>query len=85
MDRDRVDEAVLALLYLGIHERHRTIPGARTWKSFDWDAMGRLHRQGFITDPVTKAKSVLLTEVGLREAEAAFRRLFDAEDEEANP
>ena len=81
MDLDKVDEAVLALLYLGIHERHRTIAGARTWKSFDWAAMGRLHRNGLITDPVTKAKSVLLTEAGLAEAEAAFRRLFDAEDD----
>ena len=43
--------------------------------------MGRLHRNGLITDPVTKAKSVLLTETGLAEAEAAFRRLFDAQDD----
>ena len=81
MDLDKVDEAVLALLYLGIHERHGTMAGARTWKSFDWAAMGRLHRNRLITDPVTKAKSVLLTEAGLAEAEAAFRRLFDAEDD----
>jgi hypothetical protein len=30
LDNDRIDEAVLALLFLGRHE------GARTWKSFDW-------------------------------------------------
>ena len=47
--------------------------------------MGRLHRKGLITDPVTKAKSVLLTESGLREAEAAFRRLFESEDEDTDP
>ena len=41
MDQDKIDEAVLALLYLGIHQRHRRIPGARTWKSYDWDAMDR--------------------------------------------
>ena len=80
MDRDRVDEAVLALLYLGIHQRHRTIPGARTWKSHDWDAMDRLHVRGLITDPATKAKSVMLTEDGLREAQDAFNRLFGTED-----
>ena len=79
MDLDRIDEAVLALLYLGIHQRHRTIPGARTWKSHDWDAMDRLHVKGLISDPATKAKSVMLTEDGLRESEAAFRRLFDPE------
>ena len=83
MNLDKIDEAVLALLYLGIHERHKAIVGARTWKSFDWAAMGRLHRNGLISDPVTKAKSVLLTETGLAEAEAAFRRLFDAEDDAA--
>ncbi len=80
MDQHKIDEAVLALLYLGIHQRHRTIPGARTWKSFDWDAMDRLHDKGLISDPATKAKSVMLTEHGLRESEAAFRRLFDPED-----
>ena len=80
MDLDSIDEAVLALLYLGIHQRHRTIPGARTWKSHDWDALDRLHVRGLISDPATKAKSVLLTEDGLCEAEAAFRRLFEPED-----
>ena len=54
MEGDRIDEAVLALLYLGIHKRHNTMAGARTWKSFDWGAMGRLHRKGLITDPVPR-------------------------------
>jgi hypothetical protein len=36
-DTDKIDRAVLALLYLGTHEEWRT------WKSFDWNAMGRLH------------------------------------------
>ena len=79
MDLDRIDEAVLALLYHGIHQRHRTIPEARTWKSHDWDALDRLHVRGLISDPATEAKSVLLTEDGLRDAEAAFRRVFDSE------
>jgi len=75
----RIDEAVLALLYLGIFE---SLPmgGARAWKSFDWDAMGRLHEKGLISDPAGKARSVVLTETGLREAEAAFLRLFEADD-----
>ncbi len=54
--------------------------GVRTWKSFDWGAMDRLHRKGLISDPVSKAKSVEFTEAGLRRAEAAYRRLFEAED-----
>ena len=51
--------------------------GARTWKSFGWSATNRLHEKGLIPDPVSKARSVVLTETGLREAEAAFRRLFE--------
>ncbi len=69
-DEVKIDRAVLGLLYLGLHE------GYRTWKSFDWDAMGRLHEQGMITDPVGKAKSVVFTEDGLREAERVYRELF---------
>ena len=54
--------------------------GARTWKSFGWSAMNRLHEKGLISDPVSKARSVVLTETGLREAEAAFRRLVERGD-----
>ena len=79
MDDNKIDEAVLALLYLGVFERH-PMTGARTWKSFDWDALDRLHRKGLISNPVSKAKSVMLTEAGLHQAEAAFRRLFEADD-----
>ena len=70
IDTDKIDEAILALLYLGLHER------CRAWKSFDWDAMGRLYEKGFIFDPVGKAKSVMLTDEGLRESERLFRKLF---------
>ena len=76
---DRIDEAVLALLYLGICERD-PMTGVRAWKSFDWKAMDRLHRRGLISNPVSKAKSVKLTETGLRRAEAAYRRLVEADD-----
>jgi hypothetical protein len=69
IDRDHVDDAVLALLFLGRHE------GVRTWKSFDWAAMERLHIKGLISDPIGKAKSVVFTDEGLRRSEALFRKL----------
>lgn len=72
IDTDRVDDAVLALLLLGLHD------GSRVWKSFDWEAMNRLHAKGFISDPVGKAKSVVLTEEGQREAERLFQQMFAA-------
>ena len=70
VDTGKVDEAVLALLYLGLHET------ARTWKSFDWDAMERLHAKGYVTSSVSRSKSVVFTEEGLRESERLFRKLF---------
>jgi Domain of unknown function (DUF6429) len=73
IDTEKIDQAVLALLLLGRHD------GYRTWKSFDWEAMGRLHQKGYITDPVGPAKSVLFTEEGLRESERACQELFGTE------
>jgi hypothetical protein len=70
IDTDKIDETVLALLYLTLHD------GFRAWKGFDWDAMDRLHRKGLIHDPVGKAKSVVLTDEGLAESERLFSKLF---------
>ncbi|MGE0797844.1 MAG: DUF6429 family protein [Lautropia sp.] len=55
LDTERIDEAVLGLLYLTLHD------GNRAWKGMDWDALDRLHAQGLVEDPVSKAKSVVLT------------------------
>ena len=68
-DTEKIDESVLALLYLTLHDD-------RVWKSFDWNAMSRLHEKGFISNPARKAKSVRLTEEGLRESERLFTKLF---------
>jgi Mn-dependent DtxR family transcriptional regulator len=38
--------------------------------------MDCLHREGMISDPVSKARSVVFTEEGRREAERLFRELF---------
>jgi hypothetical protein len=74
LDTDRIDDAVLALLLLGLHDGHRA------WKSFDWDAMGRLHQKGLISDPVGKAKSVAFTEEGQQKAQALLQSLFARPD-----
>lgn len=70
---DGIGEAVLALLWLNAFDDHGQI---RAWKTFDWDAMDRLHERGMISDPKSNAKSVVLTEEGRRAAEQAFRRKF---------
>ena len=78
IDTDRVDEAVLALMFLTLHDLDRLSGGCRAWKSFDWAALGRLHEQGLIHDPVGKAKSVVLTPLGRERSEQLFNRLFVA-------
>ena len=54
----------------------RKLGMARAWKSFDWDALDRLHAQDLILDPVGKTKSVILTPEGRRRSEELFYRLF---------
>jgi Domain of unknown function (DUF6429) len=70
IDTDKIDEVVLALLQLTLHD------GCRAWKGHDWGVLDRLHRKGMIGDPVGKAKSVVLTEEGLMESERLFQKLF---------
>jgi hypothetical protein len=69
-DQEKIDECVLALLQLTLHD------GARAWKGFDHEVMDRLFEQGYILDPRGKAKSVVLTEEGLARSREIFERLF---------
>ena len=70
IDTDKVDDAVLALLYLTLHG------DGRAWKGFDWATLGRLHEKDMILNPVGKAKSVVLTEEGEEKSRALFRAMF---------
>jgi hypothetical protein len=72
-DKGRVDEMVLALLYL---TSSRDKFGTRAWKGMDWEAMNRLHEKGYISNPKTKALSVVLTEKGAKLSEELFSRYF---------
>ena len=73
-DKDKVDEAVLALLYLTLHDVNEF--GGRAWKGHDWDALDRLYAKDLISDPRSKSKSVVLDADGIKAAEQAFRKLF---------
>jgi hypothetical protein len=70
IDTDKIDDVVLALLYLTLHD------GFRAWKGHDWDALGRLRRKGMICDPVGKAKSVVFIDQGVAEGERLLGVLF---------
>ena len=77
-DVDKVDDAVLALLMLTVHDEHEF--GARAWKGHDWDAFHRLHEKGFIGDPVSKAKSIIVTPEGLARGRELFAKFFEKEE-----
>lgn len=69
-DLDKIDEMVLALLWL------TQVGNRRAWKAHDWDALERLHAKGYISDPKTKAKSVVFSEEGECRARELFERHF---------
>ena len=72
-DEDKVDEIVLALLYLTSETEKY---GTRAWKGQDWGVMDRLHEKGFISDPKTKAKSVILTKEAVKLSKELFFKHF---------
>ena len=72
-DKDKVDDLVLALLHLTSFSDNGFV---RAWKSHDWDALDRLCDKGFISDPKSKSKSVVLSEDGARRAEELFTKFF---------
>ena len=72
-DVAKLDDIVLALLYLNAFSDHGV---TRAWKGFDWASLERLHARGWISDPKSKAKSVVLSDEGSRLAEDLFRRHF---------
>jgi hypothetical protein len=72
-DQSKVDEMLLALMHLTSFTEHET---TRSWKSYDWDAMNRLYAAGLISNPVGKAKSVMLSEAGARRSRELFAKHF---------
>ena len=72
-DKDKVDDATLALMWLVTYSDKYS---NRAWKSFDWDTLDRLHEKGLISDPKSKAKSVALSEEAVGLSEALFKKLF---------
>ena len=78
-DNDKVDDATLALMYLVSFRQKKNFPWS-AWKSFDWDTLDRLHEKELISDPKSKAKSVVLSDEALEKAKALFEDMFGIED-----
>ena len=73
IDWDKVAEMTLALLSLTSFKEHGVL---RSWKGYDWDTLRLLHQKGWISDPVSKAKSVVLSEEGERRSRRLFEQHF---------
>ncbi len=71
LDPDKLAKVALALLSL-------TLQGGRVWKALDWDLMNLLHEKGWIGDPVSKAKSVVLMTEGEELARSVLLEHFSA-------
>jgi Domain of unknown function (DUF6429) len=72
-DHDMVDEMTLALLWL---TSFKDAGGVRAWKGQDWETMDRLHSKGYISDPKSKTKSVVLSEDGEKRSRELFAKYF---------
>lgn len=70
LNEDKLDMTALAILSLTLHD------GQRVWKSVDWAITDRLHDKGLIENPAGKAKSLVLTDKGLAEAQATLTEMF---------
>jgi len=71
----QIDEYTLALLCLVTHGRQEGF-GARAWKGVDWETMNRLHEKEYTSNPISKAKSVSMSEEGFLKAKEFFERYF---------
>ena len=79
IDESKIDDAVLALLGLPLHD------GNRAWKGFDWSSLERLHNNGWNDNPASKAKSIVLTDEGVARSHQLFQALFTQPDQEPRP
>jgi hypothetical protein len=73
IDEAKLDDVVLALLHLNTFDDRGEV---RAWKSLSWDALDRLAERGLISDPRSKAKSVVLSDEGAALARDLFERFF---------
>jgi hypothetical protein len=72
-DKDKVDEMILALLYLtSSHDQYAT----RAWKGLDLAVLDRLYAKGYINDPKSKGPTIDLTEAGAALSKELFFKIF---------
>ena len=73
INNEKLDDVVLALLYLTAFNENDYY---RAWKGHDWDTLKRLYEKGYISDPKSKAKSVVFSDEGYNKSKELFTKLF---------
>ena len=72
-DEDKVDDMVLALLYL---TSSRDQYGTRSWKGIDATVLDRLYKKGYVSDPRLKTPTLTLSEEGAQRSRELFAEYF---------
>ncbi len=76
-DKEKVDEMVLALLFLtSSHDQY----GTKAWKGLNFEALDRLYKKGLISDPNAKTPTVALSEEGEKLSRELFYHYFNARE-----
>lgn len=75
-NKNKVDDMTLALLWLTMFDVGYAI---RAWKRFNRKRLNRLQGKGYTDDPKSNAKSVIVTEEGVKRAEELFNQYFGIE------
>ena len=76
-DTKKIDDAVLALLHLTLHDQSHASAG------FAPEVLGRLRENGMIEDPAEDSDSIEFTPEGLQRSKALFATMFTAPSAEA--
>jgi len=76
-DKDKVDEMILALLYLTSSRDQYAI---RAWKGLDVNILDRLHAKGYVGDPRGKGPTIDLTDAGAALSKELFIKILAFKD-----
>jgi Domain of unknown function (DUF6429) len=71
IDREKIEETSASA---SLPDLIRQQSGLRAWKGHDWGVMNVLHEKGYISNPATKAKSVVFTEDRGETVEGSIRK-----------
>ena len=76
-DQDKVDEMVLALLYLtSSSDRY----GTRAWKGIDLEVLTRLYQKGYINEAQPRSPTLVMTGEGAKLSKELFFKFFGTQD-----